>query len=386
MAFKINTDIVLPVSENMKSISTKASEISSNVSSYSIDNTEFNFSGAKDAIVNNVKGMEIKIKNSSTLLNAVVGSHVDYQSSAKGDSNNSNSGNSNNNSSNYYNYGGNDTGGNTYYGGGGTGSPPASGTLFNEPAPTPTTNVQNTIKSTEEQSLLVASMLGNDVKSNIILQTLANTLNLYGITLAETNKMAELLKQNQKLVLLEGISTEIETIEYTRVVGKVCSEHEIPVKYVSLDKILEYKESEPDEKTASISAKSTVSSITSKYTEEKEDTSEEETLDKDGLIKKLSEADKEDEEKESVYEKSDDEKDEIKDDKEKKPEDAYEVKDEEAYKELQNLQFKKNVKNDLTDTPVTLLIKNCVVVGALNGVVTAEELKAALQSAGLITK
>ena len=62
----------------------------------------------------------------------------------------------------------------------------------------------------------------------------------------------------------------------------------------------------------------------------------------------------------------------------------YEIKDKEAFKELESLSFKKGVKNDLTSTPVTLMVKDNSVVGSLNDVATEEQLKAALQAASLI--
>ena len=374
----INTDAISPISDNMKSIASKATQVLSSVNGYSIDSTKFDFSGAKNAIANNIEGMEIKMKNSSTLLSAVVGTHESYQKSADGGNETGGT-----DTGNYTYTGGNSSHNNSYYGGTGSGNTANTGTLMNYSQPTTPQGDETAIKSTEEQSLLVASMLGNDVKSNIILQTLANTMNLFGITLAETGKLSEILNKNEKLVILEGISTAIETIEYTRIVGKVCTEYGIPVKYVNLDKILTYKDSEEDKETASINAKSTVSTLTSSDkvddSEEKDEKGTEVDLDKDESEKEISNKDdkKEDDSKDSK---------DSKEEKSTEENDAYEIKDEKAYKELQSLSFKSNVKHDLTKTPVTLMIKNKMVVGSINDAVTEEVLKKALEAAGLTTK
>ncbi len=365
MAFFIDTDVVTPISDNIKEVASKASQVVDSVNGYSIDTTEFDFSGAKNAIANNVEGMKIKMKNSSTLLNAVVGTHEGYQKSADGGGDGNTSSSSNSYSSGNSSYGSSSS---SYYGGGGG---YGSGGLATTVAGVTTASggtvgdiKADKIATTEEQSLLVASMLGNDVKSNIILSTLANTMNLYNIGLIEKNKLADTLKANPKLVIIEGVSTAIETIEYTRIVGKVCGEYSIPVKYVNLDKILSYKDSETDKKTAAVNATDTESSLTNKDDKEKtESTETKETTDTKETADTKDKKDSKNTEEEKVN---------------------YEIKDKEAFKELESLSFKKGVKNDLTSTPVTLMVKDNSVVGSLNDVATEEQLKAALKAAGLI--
>ena len=81
-SFYINTNKVDAVSDNIKTIGDKCDTILSSVNGYDVNNEGgFNFSGAKDAIANNLEGAKIKFNNTVSLLTAVVKVHGGIQES-----------------------------------------------------------------------------------------------------------------------------------------------------------------------------------------------------------------------------------------------------------------------------------------------------------------
>ena len=85
MAFFIDTSKVGAVSDSIDSISDKCGDILSSVEGYDTNNEGgFDFSGAKQAIVNNLEGAETKFKNTVALLTAVINAHGGIQESASG--------------------------------------------------------------------------------------------------------------------------------------------------------------------------------------------------------------------------------------------------------------------------------------------------------------
>ena len=88
--FTIDTSAVSSVADSINGLSSKASSISSSVSGYDTSNEDgFNFDSAKNAIENNIKGIENKISNTAKLLETVAGTHESIQNSVNGGDTNS---------------------------------------------------------------------------------------------------------------------------------------------------------------------------------------------------------------------------------------------------------------------------------------------------------
>ena len=79
----LDSDSVSKVSKGMDTLSSNVETILSNVRSYDVSSSDFDFSSAKDAIVNNLKGLETKVKNTNTLLDTVVKVHTELQESVE---------------------------------------------------------------------------------------------------------------------------------------------------------------------------------------------------------------------------------------------------------------------------------------------------------------
>ena len=80
--FYINTNRVNDVSDNIENLSNKCKTILENVESYDVNcDGGFDFAGAKNAIVNNLKGASTKFGNTVALLTAVIKMHGGIQNS-----------------------------------------------------------------------------------------------------------------------------------------------------------------------------------------------------------------------------------------------------------------------------------------------------------------
>ena len=79
--FLLDTDSVLSVSKGMDTLTSNAGTVLGNVKSYDVSNNDFDFSGAKAAIVNNIEGIETKVSNTNVLLDTVVQVHTELQES-----------------------------------------------------------------------------------------------------------------------------------------------------------------------------------------------------------------------------------------------------------------------------------------------------------------
>ena len=75
--FLLDTDSVLSVSKGMDTLTSNAGTVLGNVKSYDVSNNDFDFSGAKAAIVNNIEGIETKVSNTNVLLDTVVQVHTE---------------------------------------------------------------------------------------------------------------------------------------------------------------------------------------------------------------------------------------------------------------------------------------------------------------------
>ena len=82
--FMIETESVSSSSDSINSLSSNLSNISSSVSGYDVSCDDgFDFSGAKQVIVQNIEACVSKMSNTSKLMNNVVSSHNDLQSKLK---------------------------------------------------------------------------------------------------------------------------------------------------------------------------------------------------------------------------------------------------------------------------------------------------------------
>lgn len=82
--FLIETDKLDAAADNIDSIFKNTKEVVNSVNKYDVDNNDFDFSSAKDAIETNVKGAYGKFKLTNLLLKQVVETHTTLQESVKG--------------------------------------------------------------------------------------------------------------------------------------------------------------------------------------------------------------------------------------------------------------------------------------------------------------
>ncbi len=99
-AFVLNTDTVESVSERISSLATTVEPALSSAKEYSVDESDFDFSPAINAIKTNMQNVYDKVKISSDILVKVVATHSNLQNSLSDD--NSTSTSSNNNYGSYY--------------------------------------------------------------------------------------------------------------------------------------------------------------------------------------------------------------------------------------------------------------------------------------------
>ena len=91
-SFYINTNRVNSVSDNIETLANKCQRILEDVESYDVTcEGGFDFSGARNAIANNLKGVSTKLSNTVALLTAVIKMHGGIQNSVSGSSTSSGS-------------------------------------------------------------------------------------------------------------------------------------------------------------------------------------------------------------------------------------------------------------------------------------------------------
>lgn len=82
--FKLDTDVVINVTDAISSLATKMADLSSNVLGYDTTcDDEFDFSESASMIAKNLNACSTKISNTANVLNNVISSHTDLQNSLK---------------------------------------------------------------------------------------------------------------------------------------------------------------------------------------------------------------------------------------------------------------------------------------------------------------
>lgn len=368
MAFKLNTDKVNSVAESISSLSSEASSVSSSISGYDGSNEDgFNFSGAIAAIANNVSGMETKFKNTVALLNAVTGTHTSLQESANGDLDGSGD-----DTSGYVSSGRVSGGSGRRSGGGSAGlsssAITASANLFNgSPAQsisTPSGSIDTTsIPTTETPTFTSArevlmqelgAPLANVVST--LNENLDVTLSANKIDTIETDDLG-VLSNGRAIIVVEGHSDDTTLPLYLKRVSKVAEEFNIELKFLKLDSIVAspFKAGSTTTNTADSEDKTKETKVDEKEESKEETTNENET--------KL-------ETEENTSEE------------EKKEEKNNEILDKETYERLTILGTS-TYKNNILNSPVTLIVKNNKIVSSMNGHITEMTLRSMIQLSGI---
>lgn len=84
--FMLETETATAGADQINSLASQVSNLSSTVSSYDTSNEDgFNFDSAKTVLANNLEACSTKMKNTSTIIESVVSNHTDLQNSLKFD-------------------------------------------------------------------------------------------------------------------------------------------------------------------------------------------------------------------------------------------------------------------------------------------------------------
>ena len=232
--FFIDTAKVDAVSDNIETLSGKCSTLLSSVEGYDVScEGGFDFSGAKSAIVNNLKGAETKFKNTVALLTAVVNLHGGIQNSV-GTGDTSVSATPVSSSGGTYSYSGGTYSGGTYSGG--TYNTYSSSSSTVTPVSTADTTTSNlsalqTLQATTDTGAETAIALNTLVKVDDIL----NKIDVEEISVSDIEKISK----SKNTIIVEGISSSEECAKYLVDVSEVASQYDVAVKYIRLDKVIE---------------------------------------------------------------------------------------------------------------------------------------------------
>ncbi len=433
--FSIDTDKVENVADDINGLTSRSSSITSSVSGYDTSNEDgFNFSGAKNSIVHNLEGVETKINNTVKMLNVVVGTHSGLQNSVNdtGDSGNKKpTSNYSSRSNDSYSYSGN------YTGGGYGDYSPNNSSAYNNAVMTPVSDNKESSKLNSTTSSVDAIPLGLDQMSlsavellNSVLSSTSASTSLDANSLLEDKlkdeelaseglkdtdtKAANEIKpdeleaasNNKTIIVLEKKSTDDAT--YQTIVTEVANEYKIDFKVLMLDSIIQDKEKTNglDIKLSSVIEESSlkVNDPTKEEkesdieTEEKEEKSTEANKENDNDEKELESVTKEEQEeqtedKETEKEESEDKEkssesetkiDNSDETKTTTPENSkYTILDQDKYNKLTSLKTAGNAKNNLETTPVTLIMRNGVIISSINGVTTKTNLESIIAGLGI---
>lgn len=169
--FMLDCDSVTSTGSSINSLSSQVTAIADSVNGYDTSNEDgFDFASAKSAIASNIEACATKVTNSAALVEAVVTSHTQLQSSLTGTGDNGKQDGGDNNN------GGTDTGGGTYtgggsYSGGGGGSyiAPVMPTTAPEDEDKPT-DVTDKVKEVDTTTVDLENM--TEEEKNLILQNM----------------------------------------------------------------------------------------------------------------------------------------------------------------------------------------------------------------------
>lgn len=357
----LDTDSVLSVSKGMDTLASNADTVLSNIKSYDVANNDFDFSGAKAAIVNNIEGIETKVSNTNILLDTVVQVHTELQESvanlADGADDSSSSSTLSTSSA------GVSSGGYTYD----SGSSYSSNEYYYTPttqdyenygmggnsdewqeyysaAATETTNIDNAKKIEEAKAILEEAVeektdadISKKVVSSIVEEEYKQVLEETKFEETTVTNLLNTLRSGEMCIVVEGNSTDLKTIEYLSVVAKAAMSVTAIMRFVKLDNILDFKTNS----TASDMSESTKNVLKD---EEKEETEKKE--------------EKKEEEKETKVEALN-----------------YSVKDKTLLDALSSIKCVPGIEISYEKLPITLIAKNNVILSFKTGIVSEEELR-----------
>ena len=342
--FSIDTTTVSSVADSINGLSSKASSISSNVSSYDTSNTDgFSFDAAKAAIENNIKGMETKISNTAKLLETVAGTHESIQSSVNGaDANTSST------SSNIAYSGGRGTGGSgSSSGASATPTVPTEfdTELINQVSPNVDQYGTTDVTGTSPVSTLIPDLTNLSAR-DALLSELGATVGLAVSNLAasldvvlSTNNIQVVepddlmvISNNKSIIVVEARSDDVKLSQYLQRLTKVAEEFKLEVKLLKLDNI--------------ISPSLSTNLVTTTTTEED--------------VEKNTETPTEENKEET--------KDTITDDKDEQEKKDFKILDQTEYNKLVNL--RPIGQNDVVNNPITMVIKDNMIRTSMNGYLT----------------
>ena len=229
----IDTAKVDAVSDNIETISGKCSTLLSSVEGYDVScEGGFDFSGAKSALVNNLKGAETKFKNTVALLTAVVNLHGGIQNSVSGTGGDV-SATPVASSGNNYNYSGGNYSGGSYSGGTyETYSPSTSSTpVFTADTTTSNLSALQTLQATTDTGAEQAIALNTLIKVDDVLKK----IDVEEISVSDIEKIS----RSKNTIIVEGISSSEDCAKYLVDVSEVASKYDVAVKYIRLDKVIE---------------------------------------------------------------------------------------------------------------------------------------------------
>lgn len=404
--FSIDTDKVDNVADDINSLATKSSSIKSSVSGYDTSNSDgFDFAGAKNAILNNLEGIETKIKNTAKLLNVVTETHGSLQNSVNdGGGSKTPTARSTNTTSGggtyTYSGGGRYSGrGSTSYGGYGDSTVEESNDSIGgiEGAIATPVAIDGKIESIESSTNnILKSVLNEEQLSAVELleqvlgtSTAATAINASSI-LEEKDKEAleedknKVLEDsitvdqiasassNKTIIVLERRSTDIDEA-YQNTLKEVASKLLIPFKILSLDGII-------NSLVNSTSLNIQLTDAIEENTSSKEENSTEALENNNNNNTNQEETNNKTEDQEQKEEEN------IPENKEEmstSPNTPYSIEDKETYDKLMSIPTAGIAKHNIETTPVTLIIRNNVILSSINGVTTKEKLESILSELGM---
>lgn len=435
--FSIDTDKVMNVASDVDSLSSSSSSVASSVSGYDTSNEDgFDFSGAKSAIENNVDGMKVKVSNTSVLLEAVVGTHTTLQDSAGGGTQTG----STTRSYGGYTYSGGGSG-NYYSGGGITGGGYGDSIPVSElRAMNNSTNNAIIGQVTERlngagidvNSLSVADPLANGIESALkenpsayeklveelgkVKSTISSAESALNEELEVTLSSNGIKKVTPEGIVAESLTSSLLVIEsstktvgltdYIKIANEVAKEYKIELRFLDLDEIIEFGSSKSysetktddviiidDDKNKEINEYSDTSVDEEDKKSEENDTStisitDNKTKENNSLENNNDETitteikDDEEEPKEEII--NDDEEEPKEEKKDSKSNSISKtIKNEEKYNMLTKLPTKGNITNDIMNSPVTMIMKNNLIVAAETGILTKERIESLIKNSGI---
>ena len=412
--FSIDTDIVDNVADDINSLSPKVSSIKSSVSGYDVSNDDgFDFSGAKDAISHNIEGIETKINNTVKLLNAVVGTHAGLQNSV---SDNNSSSSPTTSSSSSYNYYPSSSGGSGYYGessttsgttnyGGGSSNSSKSKKKSKKAKKGKVVQTindpnhildYNPVSALAKEDLSAADMLKKELGATATTATsavsalLASSLNdkTTANTLNSTITPEEIItkSQGQSIIVLETNSKDNSS--YKQLVEEVATENGLSFNLLMLDSIIESKQTINglNINISNIIESNTKSEDNNKEEKqtELENKEEEKPTELDNNKEEELDTEKEIKEETSTEPTTDITEEQGKENKEQDL--PYNVLNEKSYNTLLSIPTAGTTKNDLTKTPITLIVRNGIIIYSTNGITTKEVLNKAIKELGISNK